>query len=193
MANPITRGFRKLTQFSGRDTRGEFWPYAGVVFALVTGIGVILVAILMALQMTRMIADILALFAAHPEAATGQSLPTDHPVTPVPGLGLFFTAWRVLILIGFLLLAAAVVRRLHDRNKAAFWGLMPVPFIGITMTVMPGLATSTGIGQAPSLALFGLLFLNNVLYLITLATLIVILARRGTPGANRYGPAKTSH
>lgn len=34
MANPIVRGFGKLTRFSGRDTRGEFWPYAGAVIAL---------------------------------------------------------------------------------------------------------------------------------------------------------------
>ena len=35
MANPIVRGFRNIARFSGRDSRGEFWPYAAVVFALV--------------------------------------------------------------------------------------------------------------------------------------------------------------
>lgn len=36
--------------------------------------------------------------------------------------------------------------------------------------------------------LFGLLFLNNLCYLAALGALILLLARSGKPGENRFGP-----
>lgn len=30
----IVGGFTRLLQFSGRDQRGTFWPYAGLIFGL---------------------------------------------------------------------------------------------------------------------------------------------------------------
>ena len=35
---------------------------------------------------------------------------------------------------------------------------------------------------------FLLLFANNVLYMVSLIGLIVLLAMKGAPGPNRYGP-----
>jgi uncharacterized membrane protein YhaH (DUF805 family) len=40
----------------------------------------------------------------------------------------------------------------------------------------------------PDLGLFGLIFINNMIYMAALVILIVLLAKRTDPGVNRYGP-----
>ncbi|WP_420477961.1 DUF805 domain-containing protein [Brevundimonas sp. FT23028] len=191
MANPIKRGFSRLTQFSGRDTRAEFWPYVGVVIAILFVTNFIVMGALMATTFAEM-----AEFAAqHPDASTvhsgpgGYSVQIDagHPEAPIPNFAPFFIGFSIMVLIVVLLLAAAVTRRLHDRNMAGFWGLMPVPFLAIAMTIMPMLFNSVMVDPEPRFDLFGLLFVNNTVYMISLVTLVIILAQKGTPGPNRYG------
>jgi uncharacterized membrane protein YhaH (DUF805 family) len=167
MANPIIRGFRGIARFSGRDTRGQFWPYAGVVMAVVfPGFGMI-----MSLVMNGMFAEVQEFAVAHPEAAAIQSSPgrysiaidANHP-------------------------AAAVSRRLHDTGRRAFWGLMPAPFLLGGLTIFPLMISQFLATDAPNLGLFFLMFFNNLLYLIALASLIILLALRGDRGPNRFGP-----
>lgn len=45
--------------------------------------------------------------------------------------------------------------------------------------------------DTPDMGLFLLLFLNNLLYMIALAGLVLVLALPGTRGPNRYGPETT--
>ncbi len=192
MANPIIRGFRGIARFSGRDTRGQFWPYAGVVFALVfLGFGIV-----MSLVMNSMFAEMQAFAVAHPEAATVQSSPgsysiaidASHPEAPMPDLGPFFGVMAAMVLTAIGLLAAAVSRRLHDSGRRAFWGLMPVPFLLFGVTAFPMIISQFMASDTPNLGLFFLLFFNNLLYLIALASLVILLALRGTRGPNRFGP-----
>ncbi|WP_332659781.1 DUF805 domain-containing protein [Brevundimonas sp.] len=192
MANPIIRGFRNLTRFSGRDTRGQFWPYAGVVFALVF----LAFGVSIGLWMNALFADMSAFAAAHPDAATVHSSPGQysiqidggHPEAPVPDFTLFFVGMGLMLGSMVLLLAAAVSRRLHDRNLRAYWGLLPVPFLVIGMTVFLVLMDQTMQGHAePNFGLFALLFLNNLVYMVALVSLIVMLAMRGAQGENRFG------
>ena len=110
-----------------------------------------------------------------------------HPEAPIPNFAPFVIGFPIMVLIAVLLLAAAVTRRLHDRNMAGFWGLMPVPFLAFAMTMMPILMNSLMADPEPRLDLFGMLFVNNIVYMITLVTLVIILAQKGTPGPNRYG------
>ncbi|MDO9077341.1 MAG: DUF805 domain-containing protein [Brevundimonas sp.] len=192
MANPIIRGFRGIARFSGRDTRGQFWPYAGVVFALIfLGFGIV-----MSLVMNSMFAEMQAFAVAHPEAATVQSSPgsysiaidASHPEAPMPDLGPFFAVMAAMALTAISLLAAAVSRRLHDSGRRAFWGLMPVPFLLLGVTAFPMIISQFMASDTPNLGLFFLLFFNNLLYLIALASLVILLALRGTRGPNRFGP-----
>lgn len=192
MANPIARGFRNLARFSGRDTRGQFWPYAGVVFALVF----LACGGVMAFVMNDLFAEMQQFAAEHPEAATIQSSPgsysisvdASHPEAPMPDLGAFFAtlAGMVLTMVG--LLAAAVSRRLHDSGRRAFWGLMPLPFLLFGLTGFPIMMTQAMASEAPNLGLFFLLFFNNLFYMVALVSLIVLLTLRGTIGPNRFGP-----
>jgi uncharacterized membrane protein YhaH (DUF805 family) len=192
MANPIIRGFRGVTRFSGRDTRGQFWPYAGVVFALLFAGW----AVFLGLQMAALFQDMSAFAAAHPEAATVHSSPGqysiqidgDHPEAPMPDLSLMFVAMWTLVGLAVALLAAAVSRRLHDRNIRAWWGLLPVPFLAAGVILFPMLIKPVMEGgPEPDVGLLSLLFLNNIVYMIALVTLIAMLAKRGTVGPNRFG------
>jgi uncharacterized membrane protein YhaH (DUF805 family) len=192
MANPIVRGFRNIARFSGRDSRGQFWPYAGVVFALVFfGFG-----IAMSLVMNEMFAGMQAFAAEHPEAATVHASPgsysisidASHPDAPELNLGPFFATLASMVLACVGLLAAAVSRRLHDSGRRAYWGLMPLPFLLFGLTAFPAMITQVTASGEPDLGLFFLLFFNNLLYLVALAGLIVLLVLRGTTGPNRFGP-----
>jgi uncharacterized membrane protein YhaH (DUF805 family) len=78
--------------------------------------------------------------------------------------------------LAIVLYAAAVVRRLRDRGKSGFWGLMPLPFILYSSIQMPTMLSSVGSSPQPDVFLFFSIFLSNLLYIITLICLIVLLA-----------------
>lgn len=192
MANPIIRGFRGVARFSGRDSRGQFWSYAGVVIAVVFfGFGIV-----MSLVMNGMFAEMQAFAVAHPEAATIQSSPgsysiaidASHPAAPMPDLGPFFAVMAAMILTAISLLAAAVSRRLHDSGRRAFWGLMPVPFLLGGLAIFPLMISQFAATDEPNFGLFFLMFFNNLAYMVALVSLIILLTLRGTRGPNRFGP-----
>ncbi len=194
MANPIIRGFSKLTQFAGRDTRGEFWPYVGAVIALVF----LVQAMGASLMMADLIGKAQAYTDAQPVLVIDPDLPPDTPVRieaappalpppPMPDFRILGGVMGVTSILAVSLLAAAVSRRLHDRNMTALWGLMPVPFLGVAAVGFPLMMADMMTNMVPNLSMFGLLFLNNVAYMVALVTLIVILAQRGAPGPNRHG------
>jgi len=85
--------------------------------------------------------------------------------------------------LAILLYAAAVVRRLHDRGKSGFWGLMPMPFIIYSSIMMPIVFASA---REPNMALFFSIFFSNMLYIVTLIALIVFLASPSEPTSNRH-------
>lgn len=192
MANPIIRGFRSIARFSGRDTRGQFWPYVAVVFTLVF----VTSGIAMAYVMSGIFTEMQQFAAEHPEAATIRSSPgnysisvdASHPEAPMPDVGPFLATLAATVLMAVGLLAAAVSRRLHDSGRRAFWGLMPLPFLLVGLMGFPVLMSRMTASEEPDLGLFFLLFFNNVIYIVALASLIVLLALRGTKGPNRFGP-----
>lgn len=197
MANPIVRGFSKLTQFSGRDTRGEFWPYAGAVFALMFLIG----GIAGAMVMSRIIGE-LAPYAADSQVVIAPVAPSDPAlievvaapppiVAPMPDFQPFILMQAAIAAATIALLAAAVSRRLHDRGTSGWWGLAPLPFVAFGIVGFYTMFRDFSAGQ-PNIGLFGLLFLNNIAYLATLVTLIILLAQPGSPRANRHGEARTA-
>ena len=131
----------------------------------------------------------------HPDQATIERGPGSYSITihgHHPELMPDFGRMMGLIVVGFaviiFLLAAAVVRRLHDRGKSGAWGLMPIPFLVFASVAMPKLFNQVGQGDAPDMSLFFAIFINNMLYLASLAFLIVLLAGASAKGENRYGP-----
>lgn len=193
MANSILRGFRSLHVFSGRDTQAQFWPYAVVVFVAVF----VLAGIGMAFAMQGMFAEMQQFAVEHPEAVTversatsySMSIDANHPEAPQPDLSGVFVMMGGVVTLVVVLLAAAVSRRLHDCNRPAWLGLAPVIFLTSGLVLFPRMMDEMMASPEPNMGLFGLLFLNNILYLVTLGVLILQCALRGTAGPNRYGPA----
>lgn len=192
MANPILRGFRSLGSFSGRDPAGDFWPYAGVVLIAVFAFA----AVAMPLAMQGMFADMQQFAAEHPEATTVQQSPTSysisidagHPDAPQLDMSNLFLVLGGVVALAAILLAAAVSRRLHDGNRPAWFGLAPLIFLTAGLVLFPRMMDDFMGSSEPNMGLFGLLFLNNILYLITLLALVVQCIQKGTTGPNRYGP-----
>lgn len=183
----ITHNLTRLISFSGRQPPRIFWPYAGFVVGLSFVASFALVIPVMASTFERM-----QKFAEeHPDQATVTRGPGHYSIQIegyhpelVPDFGTLIAGFGVIAAAAAVLLAAAVARRLHDRGRSGFWGAMPLPFLATGMTLLPGLFRL----DPPDFTLFGLLFLNNLVYLVSLAVLVVMLARRGDPEENRYGP-----
>ena len=165
MPNPIVRGFSSIARFSGRDTRAQFWPYAGAAVALYLVVGWVGLIPL----------GFLALGASPPAAMTSLEM-----VVP-------FLVWVLLVFVGLVaILAAAVARRLHDSGRSAILGLMPLPFAAYSGAMFFRLASQFGTG-APDMGTFLSVFVSNLLYMVCVVTLVVLLVRPSTPGTNRYG------
>lgn len=181
-----------LINFKGRATRSQFWPYAAFVFFLsFAGMGAIMMPE-MAVTMERM-----QRFAAeHPDQATVERGPGHYSITIhghhpelMPDFGRMMSLITVGITAIVLLLAAAVVRRLHDRGKSGAWGLMPIPFLVFASAAMPMLFAQFDQGEPDIGSFFGwfsALFINNLLYLASLVFLVVLLCGASTKGENRY-------
>ena len=175
---PLWEHFKRLFDFNGREDRPSFWPYAAVAFLLITAAGMIIFVPMMSRAMHEM-----QQFAVqHPEQATVTSGPGQYSIS-VRGNHPEFMPGRSVALylavtfgLAILLYAAAVVRRLHDRGKSGFWGLMPLPFLLYSSIQMPRLFASVGGSTQPDMTMFFSVFLSNLLYIVTLIWLIVLLA-----------------
>jgi len=185
----ILNSFRRLADFKGRDTRSRFWPYAIVVLALsFVGLGAGIIP-----ASAAIFEQASAVAAANPEAATVVSGPGHYSVEIhdpafMPDMGAFFMVLRIGVIVAVVLLAAAVTRRLHDTGRAGYWGLPPLVFLSVALTAFPVVMTRMMVEDNPAIGLFLMLFLNNILYLISLGGLVVLLLLDSQKAANRYGP-----
>lgn len=172
-------GIRNLQRFSGRDSRSHFWFYALWLFVVQQVLSAVVVAGVVIWGFTS---DLDAISSPPPSPA--DAITTDHLA--------FIQAiiWSVLatVILVVLLLAASVTRRLHDSDLRGWWGLMPLPFLFFGAGAMVFIVGSAG---QPSMRLFGLMFINNAIYLLALLVLVILLCRASTPGPNRFGPPAT--
>jgi len=188
--NFIRHGLRNLANFRGRETRSQFWRWAGLVLLLMfLGLGA-----MMGVQVGRIFSQLEGYAAEHPEAVTvhrapGQITYEVQGVGPdlLTNLASMFVGLGVGVTIAVGLLAAAVARRLHDAGVSGLWGLLPLPFLagGLILFSRMWAAMQTPEDFPTGLFLAG--FLNNLLYLATLALLIILLIRPSAAGANRFG------
>ncbi|MXP29604.1 DUF805 domain-containing protein [Porphyrobacter algicida] len=179
----IREHFKRLADFSGREDRASFWPYAAVAFAIIMVVGMIIFVPMMMSAMQEM-----QQFAAqHPEQVSVTSGPSQYSISvrgdppelmPKESILLYLVATFGL---AFVLYAAAVVRRLRDRGKSGLWGFMPFPFIIYSSIQVPRMFSSIGPGAQSDMTLFFSIFFSNLLYIITMIWLIVLLAGQSAP------------
>ncbi|HKR25537.1 MAG TPA: DUF805 domain-containing protein, partial [Allosphingosinicella sp.] len=183
--------FAGIFRFSGRDTRAEFWPYAIFLYFAAT----VVTWLIMMPEMVRMMQT---LFQRAAERAAMESEPTPQEIDALvrevmPNFEFLMIGSMVVQLLAILLLAAAVVRRLHDRDRAGYWGLLPLPCTLAAILLAPvSMEGFRGPAAAAPPLLFAT-FLNGMAYWVLLIILIVMLAREGTSGPNRFGPAPEPH
>ena len=176
LAEAVRRCLRKFVTFSGRAPRAEFWKFQ---LALVLAQIALIVIETVTIGPTQL-------------SAPG---PDGQPIVvrTVYDSGL---AGRVLMIASLLPILAAGWRRLHDRDLRGWWLLAPA---ALQFTLISGAALVLIGPQAlwaalrqPGGASFNISGpVGATLVLIIFAawiTLIVALCRRGTPGANRFGP-----
>lgn len=168
--NSVQHCVRNLGSFEGRDRRSHFWPYAATIVLLDFVVWFICVSV----TMNRIRANVVRPAGVAPEGSAG----TDY-------FSSLLVVMTAIVGITILLLASAVVRRLHDRGSSGWWGLLPIPFlvIGIFGMAMFG---SLSTGFASQLIL--LLGLNNIAYFASGIVLVVMLAWPSEPVENRFGP-----
>lgn len=191
MLDIIRHNLKHIASFGGRQPARIFWPYVGLVFAL----NFVAMFAVMLPGMLKTFSRIQRYAAEHPEQARVTAGPGHYSIEIkgahpelIPDIRFFSAAASVVSLLTVLLLAAAVARRLHDRDLSGLWGLLPLPFLAFGIVAMPR-AFEAQLGGELQPGSFFLLFFNNMIYLAFLALLGVLLARRGTPGPNRYGPS----
>ncbi len=185
----IRRGLGGVARFSGRDSRFQFWPYA----MLVTGMAMLVMGIGMGVTLAGVLRRLKKFAAEHPDEVTVVSGVGSYSIQihgDVPGLEAdfapLFAIYQVSAAVAVLFLAAAVTRRLHDSGRRGWWGMAPLPFLFTGLALFPRVFAD--VGESGSDSLFLMLFFNNVLYVALLVLLIVLLAKRGDVGANRFGP-----
>ena len=191
LMSAVWDGFRRLADFSGRDRRGRFWPYALVV-AVLLYVGM---AAAMVPMMTGVFAEAGRYAAENPDQVTVSAGPGHYSVQIhdpeaelMPDMSGLFWAVRLVFVAAGVLLAAAVTRRLHDTARPGWWGLPPLIFAGVASILFPMVMEQAMQSEEFAVAPFLLLFANNMLYMVSLIGLIVLLCLKGTPGPNRYGP-----
>lgn len=181
--------FKKLFEFTGREDRASFWPYAALAFIITMVAG----GIIFVPMMNHAIGAMQQFATQHPDQATVTSGPGEYSVSVRGNPGEFMPAGSVALYLAvnfglaILLYAAAVVRRLHDRGKSGFWGLMPLPFIIYSSIQMPRMFAFVGVEAQPDMALFFSIFFSNLLYIVTLIWLIVLLAGPSEEGVDQRG------
>jgi uncharacterized membrane protein YhaH (DUF805 family) len=188
----IRHNLANLLRFSGRESRALFWPYAVAVVVLdfVAMLG------LMGPAMADSFARMQRFAAAHPGQATVESGPGHYSISVhghhpelMPDMSFLSTSIGLIGLVNVVLLAAAVTRRLHDRCRRGWWGLLPLPFLGFASVMMPRMFAGFGRGHAPDMALFFAIFFNNLLYLASLLLLVILLVGDAAKGPNRFDAA----
>lgn len=183
----ISFNLRNLLNFSGRETRARFWPYAGLVIVLT----VVAAYKVMQPEFTASLARMQAFALAHPDQATIKSSGGSYSISIrgfhpelMPDIGAMLPGLGLVAVAAIILLAASVTRRLHDRGRTGWGGLLPLPFLAAGFVMIAKMFTP----QSFEPILFAALLANNLIYLGSLLFLIVQLAGERQVGDNRYGP-----
>ena len=189
----VMRGLRNVTNLHGRDTLGQYWPYALTLMGIQFMLG-LLVSIPMVMQsMASSMAQVENAARAGQQASIAAIQAESFRATMVQGLQLFPYTTAISVIFG-LLLIAATVRRLHDRDWSGWWvaalvvvklaamvnGYLAMRAIAVAMTQTHDITTmsSSMISSAAlSLPIWGLYI-----------TLLVQLVQRGNGLENRFGP-----
>lgn len=169
MLSKLFGHFAQLGDFSGRERRGVFWPWVGLLVWLAMMVNFLI--------MSQLVMPVFLV------AQTNDEI--------IGAMHVYSLSMGGIALVSIGLLAAAVSRRLHDAGKPVWVGLLPLPFLAFGLFWFTRVVADTFAGDeidAGFTGAFMLGFLNNLVYMGTLVLLVVFLAQPSEPGENRHGP-----
>jgi uncharacterized membrane protein YhaH (DUF805 family) len=179
----IAHNLRRLLDFSGRESQILFWPYAGFIYALATVVSSFLImapVMEMLVQMMKQIRD------AAEQGGNAEPAFIKAPEMLMPDFSGLVLPIVLVNLATIALLAAAIARRLHDKDRSGYWGLLPLPTMLIGLVFMPQILAGF-IPPRQSDPLLGLLMLNNLASFGLIVVLVILLVGKGSEGPNRFG------
>ncbi len=191
LAASLKHCLRNLARFDGRDAPGQFWPYTLI---LIGGV-VVSWMVFMVGAMSQAFERMQRFAEEHPDQATVTRGPGSYSIQIeghhpelMPDMTPMIGVMAVIVSVFVILVAAAVVRRLHDSDMRGWPALVPLALLASGLAMMARMFGSFGRVEGPDMSLFMWAFANNIVYLASLGWLIYLLARRGTPTDNRFGP-----
>lgn len=186
----ISHNLPALLRFGGRTPRALYWPWAVAML----GLAMVAWAAVFLPTFLGTFARLQAFAAAHPDQATlmqgpgtySVSIHGNHPelMPDFPGL---MRDLAVIMAVFVALIAAATVRRLHDAGRSVWWAVPPLVLGAVGLIAMQRLMGEVVPGGTGSLdlPLFGALFLNNAVYLLTAVLLLWQLVQPSAAGERR--------
>lgn len=195
--NLLSRHLTGLFDFKGRENRQSFWLWVLITYAAQYVVGALISIPLMMTSFENM----QPIFGGDPKYFNQHPEMMMQAMEPMFRWGMMVNA--VLMLAMVVLLAAAVVRRLHDSDRSGWWA-SPVFAIQIATpilfaTIFPAMfetfakvrpnmsQAETNATFAPTMQSFTLLWSVGMLGFLLTIVLIVFLVLPGTVGPNRFG------
>lgn len=177
---------RHIADFRGRDSLSQYWPYVLALIVLQVLAGMLITLPMIVSGMMEAFAAIDAeRISGHVtdpamfQAQLMQSMTADMRAT---------LPWTISIQIGFcLMVAAATVRRLHDRDWSGWWVLVGVA--ALAASIIGGQWTMAMFADDPISLIDNMGMVQAIGWApwVGYAFLIVQLVQRGAPDANRFG------
>lgn len=182
----VTHNLRNLGTIRGRDRLGTYWPYTLLVYGISVVAGIALSAPIMlgAMRSAMTAINNAASAGGRVDQAALQNEMMHAMLTQMAGLLPYQIALSAALII---LLTAATVRRLHDRNWSGLWVLLPVA--GQIASLAAVLVSNHAIAAGADIArITQISQLVNALVLIGDIVVFIQLVQAGSPGDNRFGP-----
>lgn len=188
MLGAVKHALANLANTSGRDARQTFWYWILAVVVLRYGIGMV-AAVPMMVEMFSSMSDAIR-SGATPDAAQKQMMGSV-----VDSLDYGLWAGLAAGVLTVPLLAASLVRRLHDSDLSGWWILAPgLPYVG-SLIAMPAavakakqiIATIDATHPPDPWAQFQAQGWLSLLSFVPLLLVLWFGLRKSTDGPNRYG------
>jgi uncharacterized membrane protein YhaH (DUF805 family) len=176
----IIAGFQNIFTFSGRTGRGDFWPFALLVY-----FGVFALASFFFMPDTSYICDGAAMARGAADACIG---PADEQAM----LQSILVHGLITEIITFALLSSAVTRRLHDLGKSATIAMI---YIVVELSLLAFTTLNMTMLLNDPNAASALLWFSRPYTIFSYALglyLLYLLAQRGDPYHNRYDTEMTA-
>ena len=178
----VEYNLRRLATFRGRDGRATFWPVTAFALLLVVVVGLAF-NVFEIMRMVQRMAEFANAVPERPAIAAGNEALSlavfGERFNLVIEGGIVLDAITIVALPLAALLAASVVRRLHDAGRSGFWAILPVPFLVVASFFIG--AFHEAVDSGPDFTLFVWSVANQFGLLIAVGCLAWMLNDEGVP------------